>query len=168
MINSNKSKHGIVRLLNGRRPKQGDHSKEIHVAFCFFVHNKCDGPMKDSLAAALCHSREQAQTTYNRRTVNDKKRALALTRRKAESEEGQEAEQEEIGEADGESEIVFADFVGLVEEKSTLHKPSILLGRVHKFLPKNQVSLLWYKHGAGSLYSLHFDGTGGVLPKKIG
>ena len=36
MINSKKSKHGIVRLLNGRRPEQGDHSKEIHVAFCFF------------------------------------------------------------------------------------------------------------------------------------
>ena len=134
-------------------------ARKFMLRFAFFPRSECDDTMKDSLAAALRHSREQAQTTYDRRTANDKKkRALALTRRKAESEEGQEAEQE-VGEADGESEIVLADFVGLVEEESTLHKPSILLGRVHEFLPGNQVSLLWYKRGAGSLYSLHFDGT---------
>jgi len=41
--------------------------------------------MKDSLAAALRHSREQAQTMYDYRTANERKSAaLELARRKAE------------------------------------------------------------------------------------
>ena len=45
------------------------------------IPRDCDDSMKDSLAAALRHTREQAQRTYNRRTANEKKAAaLELAR----------------------------------------------------------------------------------------
>ena len=101
--------------------------------------------MKDSLAAALRHSREQAQSTYDRRTACEKKAAaLRLAREKAE--EGADPEVRLATEQSSKPEITVGQFVGLVTEESTLQNPSIMLVRVQAFLPDGQVSLLWYRN----------------------
>lgn len=113
--------------------------------------------MKDSLAACLRHSREQAQNTYDRRTANERKTAaLDLARRKAEEElvAGPMTRSLQLSEP----EIDVGDFVGLVAEGSTLQKPSIFLGRVQAFLPEGQALLLWYRHTGGSNYAPDLDG----------
>ena len=124
--------------------------------------------MKESLAACLRHSREQAQKTYDRRTANERKKmALELARRKAE--EGP-ADTEVAGPshqpASDEPEIRVGDFVGLVAEDSTLRQPSIFLGRVQAFLPEDQVLLLWYRNTAGGIYTPHLDGDQWVESKE--
>ena len=110
--------------------------------------------MKDSLAVALRHSREQAQTTYDRRTANQKKAAaLQFARNKAESAMGREDDGgEQSPRSDDLSNFSVGDFVGLVMEDSTLNNPCVFVGRIHKLLPDNQVSLLWYKHKGGALW----------------
>jgi hypothetical protein len=50
------------------------------------------------------------------------------------------------------------EFVGLVEETSTLDKPIILVGRVLYYVDKTRVSLLWYKATGFSTYDLSFEG----------
>ena len=97
--------------------------------------------MKDSPAAALRHSREQAQSTYDHRTANQKK-ALALELAR-----------------DTTSPHKIGDFVGLVEERSCLQQPRVLLGRLYAFLPGGQASLLWYKCAGAGLYCLEVDGS---------
>ena len=117
----------------------------------------CDDRMKESLAAALRHSREQAQHTYDRRTANEKKAAaLELARRKAEQPSAEEGPSEP---EPSPLEVAVGQFVGLVAEDSTLQKPSIFLGRVQAFLPDDQACLLWYKNIGGGVYSLQLDGT---------
>ena len=114
--------------------------------------------MKDSLAAALRHSREQAQSTYDRRTASEKKAAaLRLAREKAE--EGADPEAPAATEQSSKPEITVGQFVGLVTEDSTLQNPSIMLARVQAFLPDGQVSLLWYRNVGGGLYALEVDGS---------
>jgi len=122
-----------------------------------YSQRECDDNMKDSLAAALRHSREQAQTTYDRRTANERKSAaLELARRKAEEDAepspgpSNRPQQPEFG---------IGDFVGLVAEDSTLQKPSVFLGRVQAFLGDDQVCLLWYKNVGGGIYSLQVDSS---------
>lgn len=124
--------------------------------------------MKESLAACLRHSRQQAQKTYDRRTANERKTmGLELARRKAE--EGP-ADLEVAGPshrgATDEPEIRVGDFVGLVAEDSTLQQPSIFLGRVQAFLPEHQVLLLWYRNTAGGVYTPHLDGEQWVESKE--
>ena len=43
-------------------------------------------------------------------------------------------------------------------EESTLNDPSVFVGHIQKLLSGNQVSLLWYKHKGGALYSLEVEG----------
>ena len=82
--------------------------------------------MKDSLAVALRHSREQAQSTYDRQTASEKKTAaLRLAREKAE--EGADPEAPPATEQSSKPEITVGQFVGLVMEDSTLQNPSIML-----------------------------------------
>ena len=77
--------------------------------------------MKDSLAACLWHSREQAQATYNRRTANERKPpALDLARRKAEEELVTGPMVSHRPDTAAELEIGVGDFVGLMDEGSTL------------------------------------------------
>ena len=124
------------------------------------VFSDCDDAMKDSLAVALRHSREQAQSTYDRRTANQKKApAVQFARRKAEAvmEEEHDGAEQRPGSGD-QSDVSVGDFVGLVMEDSTLKDPSVLVGRVQELLPANQVSLLWYKHKGSGLYSLEVEG----------
>ncbi len=114
--------------------------------------------MKDSLAAALRHSRETAQSTYDRRTADERKSAaLELARRKAEEDSADSQVAGPSHRPEG-PEIAVGDFVGLVAEESTLQKPSVFLGRVQAFLPGDQVSLLWYKNVGGGVYSLQVEG----------
>ena len=114
--------------------------------------------MKDSLAAALRHSREQAQSTYDRRTANQKKAlALGLARSRAERQEGDERGPAQDEEATSPHRV--GDFFGLVEEESSLQQPRVLLGRLHLFLPGGQASLLWYKCVGAGLYCLEVDGS---------
>lgn len=111
------------------------------------------------MAVALRHSREQAQTTYDRRTANQKKEpALQFARKKAEA----AMEQEDDGgqqspRSANQSDVLVGDFVGLVMEDSTLNDPSVFVGRIQELLPGNQVALLWYKHKGGGLYSLEVE-----------
>lgn len=127
------------------------------LSFVFF--SECDDKLKDSLAAALRHSRQQVQNTYDRRSANDKKAAaLTLARRKAE-EHLDNPESVPEPENAVEPEIAVGQFVGLVEADSTLQKPAILLGRVQAFLPGDQVCLLWYKNTGAGVYCLQLDET---------
>ena len=75
--------------------------------------------------------------TYERRTANERKTmALGLAGRKAEEEPGDlEAAEPSHRPTTSEPEISVGDFVGLLEEDSTLQKPSIFLGRVQERLP---------------------------------
>ena len=121
-------------------------------------HSDCDDTLKDSLATALRHSREQAQNTYDWRTANEKKAAaLDLARRKAE--EGPDRQAVGASDQPSEPDVGIGQFVGLVGEESTLQKPCIFLGRVQALLPDGQVCLLWYKNVGGGVYSLEVDGS---------
>lgn len=51
------------------------------------------------------------------------------------------------------------DFVGLVEEGSTLQQPRVLVGRVHSLLSGGRAGLLWYKALGGGIYGLELDGS---------
>ena len=51
------------------------------------------------------------------------------------------------------------DFVGLVEEGSTLSSPKIFLGQVQFMASPSEVSLLWYKRLRHDLYKLNLDGA---------
>ena len=53
--------------------------------------------------------------------------------------------------------IKVGDFVGLVEEGSTLNNPKVLIGQVHSMLPNGKASLLWYK-AYKNLFKLELDG----------
>ena len=118
--------------------------------------------MKESLAVALRHSREQAQKTYDRRTANQKKApALQFARKKAEAAmAGEDNGSEQSPRSDHLSDFSVGDFVGLAMEDSTLNDPRVFVGRIHKLLQGNQVSLLWYKHKGGALYLLEVEGDG--------
>ncbi|CAH3192993.1 unnamed protein product, partial [Porites evermanni] len=123
-----------------------------------YSQSECTDSMKDSLAAALRHSREQAQSTYDQRTASEKKAAaVRLAREKAE--EGADPEAPPATEQSSKPEITVAQFVGLVTEDSTLQNPSIMLARVQAFLPDGQVSLLWYRNVGGGLYALEVNSS---------
>ena len=115
--------------------------------------------MKESLAVALRHSREQAQKTYDRRTANQKKApALQFARKKAEEVMADDDDSEQSSSSGHLSDFSVGDFVGLVMEDSTLNDPSVYVGRIQELLRGNQVSLLWYKEKGGALYSLEVEG----------
>lgn len=125
-----------------------------------YVFSNCGDSMKESLAVALRHSREQAQKTYDRRTANQKKApALQFARKKAEAAmEREDDGSEQSPRSDHLSDFSVGDFVGLVMEDSTLDDPCVFVGRIQELLRGNQVCLLWYKHKGGALYSLEVEG----------
>ena len=133
-----------------------------------FLHSDCTEKMKDSLAKALRHSKEMAQSTYDRRTAVEKNSmALSLAREAAEQEEEESPAQAAGGASGGGEEeeeeeaepIKVGDFVAVVEPESTLQQPRILLARVQAFLPNRKAALLWFRSEGGSLHSLRLDGT---------
>ena len=123
--------------------------------------------MKNSLAAALRHSCDQAQRTYDRRTANEKKNmAVGLVRRCArgqldrDSDSQTEDEQEEEEDQDTPSlnaSIKPGRFVGLVDDNSTSTQPRVWIGQVQS-IANREASLLWYKKVAASTYKLELTG----------
>ena len=125
------------------------------------MHSDCTDALKSSLAAALRHSREQAQRTYDRRTANEKKQmAVDLTKGYAESRLGLEHDEDsqEGATAGAECHVKVGDFVGLVEEGSTQQSPKILIGQVQSFVGHKEARLLWYEKVKSNLYKLQLDG----------
>lgn len=127
--------------------------------------------MKDSLAASLRHSREQAQSTYDRRTHNTKKAAaMELARTLAEdfADQGGSASGADVGEvavrppvppkSKTERKFKPGDFVACVEDGSTPQNPLILVGRVQFYASESEVCLLWYSKRSNKGYGPRFDG----------
>lgn len=136
---------------------------------CFSLDRNVTDSLKSSLAAALRHSRNQAEKIYDRRTLNERKEeAVSLARGFAEESlgpapSGGQNTQEPNGPAESQSLSDSHDglkpgqFVGLSEEESTLKKPKVLIAQVHRLLPNRKVSLLWYKPHK-NLFKLELDG----------
>lgn len=114
------------------------------------------------MAAALRHSRSQAEKTYDRRTAAHKAdQAVTLAREYAEKnyfdaptagETVREPSKDIV-----KHNILPGQFVALVEEDSTWRSPKILVGQVHALLPNGKVSLLWYQSHK-NLFHLKIDG----------
>jgi len=121
----------------------------------------CTDSMKDSLASALRHTRKQAQVTYDRRTSNEKKaRAVAMTTQYAQtSMDAIETRKQARDEPKSRSlDIHVGDFVGLIEEDSTMQNPKVLIGQIQCLIDvDNRASLLWYKHISSNQYTFQFQ-----------
>ena len=92
-------------------------------------HGDCtDATHEASLAAALRHSQQQAQRTYDRRTANDRKQ-LAVNLAREYAEEHLE-EEPDNGQPQSFKDCPFkpGDFVAVVEEHSKLNRPKVLIG----------------------------------------
>lgn len=124
----------------------------------FWFHSDCTDALKSSLAAALRHSREQAQRTYDRRTANDRKGlAVSLARQYAEEvldDDPDPPPTQQLKNCD----IQPGDFVAVVEEDSMLHRPKILVAQVHSITGQQEATLLWYKKISKGLYKLELNG----------
>ena len=76
-------------------------------------------------------------------------------------------------EGGGGGKLYAGQFVGLVETGSTLNAPRVLIGHIRAFLPRKQVSLLWYQPQGASTYGLHMDGKqwiediNSLIPVKV-
>lgn len=129
----------------------------IKKIFEFF--SDCTDALKASLAAALRHSREQAQSTYDRRTANDRKRlAVDLARDYAEQQLEEDTDVSLSQQQPDNCPFKPGEFVGVVEEDSTLNSPKILIGQIHSFVGQDNVSLLWYKRVSKGFYKLELSG----------
>lgn len=129
----------------------------------FFFHSDTTDALKATLAAALRHSRDQAEKTYDRRTANERKECTVRVAREYAQEiisnpaMTETAHTSTVSEQPPVTNIKVAQFVALLEEGSTLRSPKILIGQVHSFLDNAKVSLLWYKAHKNN-YKLEIDG----------
>lgn len=123
------------------------------------ISRNCTDPLKESVAAALRHSKRQSQVTYDRRTSMQRK-SLACDFAQAESENFQQSrDQPRARNSTTPSAFKAGDFVAVVEESSTLKSPKVLIGQILHFLDKGEVSLLWYKRcDNSSTYYMVLDG----------
>ena len=131
------------------------------------LQSDCTDALKNSLAAALRHSREQAQRTYDRRTANEKKQmAVELAKGYAESRLGLERDEDlqEGPSTMASCHVKVGDFVGLIEEGSTQNSPKILIGQVQSFVGHKEAHLLWYEKVKTNLYKLELDGQPWIEP----
>ena len=104
--------------------------------------SECDDSMKDTLAAILCDSWEQAENTYDLRTACEKKvAALHFTTWKVE--EGPHPEALPATMQSSQPKVSVGKSIGLVVEDSNPQKPSIFLAGVQAFESNNQVCLQW-------------------------
>lgn len=121
-------------------------------------HSDCTDALKASLAAALRHSQQQAQHTYDRGTANDRKQlAVNLAREYAEDHLEEEPDN---GQPQSFNDCPFkpGDFVAVVEEHSKLNCPKVLIGQIRSLNQQGDVSLLWYKNVSRNLYKLELSG----------
>ena len=108
------------------------------------------------MAAALRHTRRQAQQTYDRRTSNERKQ-LAISLASEFVEQGLEAVTARQSDSGHCSTLKVGDFVGLVEEGSSDRRPKVLIGRIRSFVDEDQANLLWYRHESQNKYFFQFD-----------
>ena len=115
--------------------------------------------MKESIASALRHTRRQSQTTYDRRTANEKKKgALSLAEEFVRASSSAMESRKDYEAGDESCSFGIGDFVALLEQGSTLREPKVFVGQIQSFhLDKRQVTLLWYKHIRGSEYTFQFE-----------
>ena len=119
-----------------------------------YGRDDCTDALKASLAAALRHSRQQAQCTYDCHTANDGKQlAVNLARECAEDHLEEEPDN---GQPQSFNDCPFklGDFVAVVEEHSKLNCPKVLIGQIHSLNQQGDVSLLWYENVSRNLYKL--------------
>lgn len=121
-------------------------------------HSDCTDALKASLAAALRHSQQQAQRTYDRGTANDRKQLAANLAR--EYAEDHLEEEPDNGQPQSFDDCPFkpGDFVAVVEEHSKLNCPKVLIGQIRSLNQQGDVSLLWYKNVSRNLYKLELSG----------
>ena len=124
--------------------------------FQFHINSDCTDALKSSLAAALRHSREQAQKTYDRRTANDRKQ-LAVSLAREYAEEQYDEDPDSAHDDDGEQPFELGEFVAVVEQDSSVNRPKILVGQIHCFVGKREVSLLWYQNISGNFYRMELS-----------
>ncbi|KAK2554284.1 hypothetical protein P5673_011116 [Acropora cervicornis] len=142
----------------------------LRSSFITWAYGKedCTDAMKNSLAAALRHSRDQAQRTYDRRTANEKKNmAVGLARRCArgqldsdsdrQTEDEQEEEEDQDTPSSNAASIKPGQLVGLVDDSSTSTQPRVWIGQVQS-VANREASLLWYKKVAANTYKLELTG----------
>ena len=117
-----------------------------------FFHSDTSDALKASLASASGHSKEQAEETYDQRTANERKECAVHVAREYAQEVISNPGMTETTETNtaavqppADTNVKLAQFVGLIEEGSTLRSPKVLIGQVHSFLANGKVSLLWYK-----------------------
>lgn len=112
--------------------------KLILFFFLLFLSSDITDAAKDSLAAALRHSRRHAQETYDKRTSTERKDlAMSLATEFAQNDHG---EQPNLNRGS----LKVGDFVGLIEQDSTLAKPKVLVAQIQSFQSDDQANLLWY------------------------
>lgn len=136
-----------------------------HTSVFCLLHSDCTDALKNSLAAALRHTREQAQRTYDRRTANDKKQmAVDLAKNYAEASLDGDRQPKEGPRSGADCEVEVGDFVAVVQEDSTFTSPKVLLGQVQSFVGEQDARLLWYNKVKPGLYKLTLDGEVWIEP----
>ena len=102
-----------------------------------FVCRDCSESLKESIARALRHSRAEASRTYDRRGSSERKQsAVRYAQSQAQSVLGEPGSDEESPKC--------GDFVGVVEEDSSLKQPKVMIGQVN-YYREEDVHLLYYK-----------------------
>ena len=133
------------------------------MTYCY-DQSDCTDHLKDSLAASMRHSRQQAEKTYDRRTKCQRKRsALALAEELADSATDSATDQTTTDPTPSTSGASAAkkfspgEFVAILGEGSLLSKPNVQIGQIQYYISSEQVELLWYKKRNSNAYSLELD-----------
>lgn len=106
------------------------------------------------MAAALRHSRKHAQETYDKRTANERK-GLAMSMAMEFAQSDARPANDVVA---NRGSLKVGDFVGLVEEGSTLAEPKVLIAQIQSFQTDNQAVLLWYDMtGKKDEYTFEFE-----------
>ena len=126
------------------------------------VNSNCTDCMKESIAAAMRHSKREAEKTYDRRTGPERKRlALSFAQSKVSRLESEDEEPCRVKRNESEATFNLGDFVAYPCSESTLEKPVFLLRRIQR-QNKRGFALLWYKNlkdrRSSNLYKLCLDG----------
>lgn len=131
----------------------------VMVGFIVVIPRNCTDSLKESVAAALRHTRRQSQITYDRRTSMQRKN-LACDFAQAASESFQQSRDlPQASDATPSCTFKAGDFVAVVERSSTLKSPKVLIGQVLHFLGDGEISLLWYKRcDSSASYYMVLDG----------
>ena len=126
------------------------------------LNSMCNDSIKESIAAAMRHSKREAERTYDRRTGMERKRlALSFAQKQVSEIADSDEDSTMVTSAKPALSLKIGEFVALACSDSTLQKPKILLGRItHQ--SDESVNLLWYENlkdrKSQNLYRLCLDG----------